>query len=175
MYGKLSHIHYSDVQYYFDVQKLSLIYYKIEANCFKVLNISNLPKFNFKQFGTRSWSEWFVPVGVTSKQSPIWVIPIHLWRACVLQKFYGPEFLTVGPVKTVYVPQARVSHFNTAPSILGRYHHFFDTLRYQNCVRYSILDTCYKLKFPIIFGKKQWKSLYRKFNEWISPGIQEQR
>ena len=25
---------------------------------------------------------------------------------------------------------------------LGRYHNFFDTWRYQNSVRYSILDTC---------------------------------
>ena len=40
----------------------------------------------------------------------------------------------------------------------GRYHNFFDALRYQNCVGYSILDTCvaslYKLKVPIILGKK---------------------
>ena len=42
-----------------------------------------------------------------------------------------------------YGSKATAAAFGVCVHIeLGRYQNFFDTLRYQNCVRYSILDIC---------------------------------
>ena len=58
----------------------------------------------------------------------------------------------------------------------GQRHNLFDA-RIAFDARYSRRKSrLYKLKLPIIlFGKNKFKSLYRKFSGWFSPGIQEQR